>query len=173
MGLSKSNDKDFFATDCFIDCTKREICSPSGQNNLQRAVYHERLHEHNLGFQGAHLLQPYTQNFLYNIYFLSREQFILSFYIKVFYIGLSDPHGMIIDLAGPYAGRHNDMVMFRESNINNKIIEIQLGNAEQYVMYADKGHINKSHINAAYHGQGLTQKCNKRTQINTDKLGVK
>lgn len=36
----------------FLDGTKREICRPLGNNNLQRAVYDGRLHEHNLGFQG-------------------------------------------------------------------------------------------------------------------------
>jgi hypothetical protein len=36
----------------FLDGTKREICRPLGNNNLQRAVYDGRLREHNLGFQG-------------------------------------------------------------------------------------------------------------------------
>ena len=36
----------------FLDGTKREICRPQGNNNMQRAVYDGRLREHNLGFQG-------------------------------------------------------------------------------------------------------------------------
>ena len=37
----------------FIDRTKREICLPLGNDNMQRAVYYGRLKEHNLGFQGT------------------------------------------------------------------------------------------------------------------------
>lgn len=36
----------------FLDGTKREICRPYQNNNIQRVVYDGRLHEHNLGFQG-------------------------------------------------------------------------------------------------------------------------
>ena len=36
----------------FLDGMKREICRPLGNDNIQRAVFDGRLHEHNLGFQG-------------------------------------------------------------------------------------------------------------------------
>ena len=36
----------------FLGETKREICRPLGNNNIQRAGYDGRLYEHNLGFQG-------------------------------------------------------------------------------------------------------------------------
>ena len=41
--------------------TKREICRPLGNNNMQRAVYDGRLHEHNLGFQGT------SKSFAFNL----------------------------------------------------------------------------------------------------------
>jgi nuclease HARBI1 len=48
------------------------------------------------------------------------------------------------------------MVMVRESNINARIRDLQIGREDQYVMYADKGYVDMTHIVAAYHGVGLT-----------------
>ena len=61
-----------------------------------------------------------------------------------------------MDLYGPVAGRHHDMIMVRESNINGKVRDVQIGNDQQYVMYADKGYVNMTHLVAAYHGVHLT-----------------
>ena len=33
-----------------------------------------------------------------------------------------------MDLYGPVAGRHHDMIMVRESNINGKVRDVQIGN---------------------------------------------
>ena len=51
----------------FLDGTKREICRPQGNNNMQRAVYDGRLREHNFGFQGIlkMVLIYHTGNFLF------------------------------------------------------------------------------------------------------------
>ena len=61
-----------------------------------------------------------------------------------------------MDLYGPVAGRHHDMIMVRESNINGRVRDVQIGNDQQYVMYADKGYVNMTHLVAAYHGVHLT-----------------
>ena len=53
--------------------------------------------------------------------------------------GLSAPDGLIMNLFGPFAGRHHDMRVVRESDINSRIRDLQLGNENQYCMYADKG----------------------------------
>ena len=72
-------------------------------------------------------------------------------------IGLSAPDVLIMDLFGPFAGRHHDMRMVRESHINSRIRDLQLGNENQYCMYADKGYADMSHLVAAYHEANLTQ----------------
>ena len=72
-------------------------------------------------------------------------------------IGLSAPDALIMDLFGPFAGRHHDMRMVTESDINRHIRDLQLGNKNQYCMYADKGYADMSHLIAAYHGANLTQ----------------
>ena len=61
-----------------------------------------------------------------------------------------------MDLFGPVAGRHHDMIMVRDSNINGRVRDVQLGNDQQYIMYADKGYVNMTHLVAAYHGANLT-----------------
>lgn len=58
-----------------------------------------------------------------------------------------------MDLFGPF----DDMRMVRESDINRRIRDLQLGNENQYCMYADKGYADMSHLIAAYHGANLTQ----------------
>ena len=72
-------------------------------------------------------------------------------------IGLSAPNGLIMDLFEPFAGHHHDMRMVRESDINGWIGALQLGNENQYCMYADKGYADMSHLIAAYHGANLKQ----------------
>jgi nuclease HARBI1 len=61
-----------------------------------------------------------------------------------------------MDLFGPIAGRHHDMIMVQESGINGKFRDLQVGQEAQYVMYADKGYADRTHILAAYHGAELT-----------------
>ena len=61
-----------------------------------------------------------------------------------------------MDLYEPVAGRHHDMIMVRESNINRRVRDVQLGNYQQYVIYADKGYVNMTHLVAAYYGANLT-----------------
>jgi nuclease HARBI1 len=129
----------------FLDGTKREICRPLGNNNMQRAVYDGRLREHNLGFQG--MSRTCSTSLSENASNIIPFDFIS---------GLSAPDGIIMDLFGPIAGRHHDMIMVRESNINSRIRDVQLDNDQQYVMYADKGYVDMTHLIAAYHGAELT-----------------
>ena len=62
-----------------------------------------------------------------------------------------------MDLFGPISGRHHDLIMVRESNINNRMRDLQIGHENQYTMYADKGYVDLTHLVAAYHGAHLTQ----------------
>ena len=62
-----------------------------------------------------------------------------------------------MDLFGPIFGRHHDLIMVRESNINNRMRDLQIGHENQYTMYADKGYVDLTHLVAAYHGAHLTQ----------------
>lgn len=41
----------------FLDGTKREICRPAGNDNIQRAVFDGRKKRHNLGFQGTYIFE--------------------------------------------------------------------------------------------------------------------
>ena len=79
-----------------------------------------------------------------------------TLFSQIYFSGLSAPDGLIIDLFGPIAGRHHDMRMVRESNINGRIRDVQHDNDQQYVMYADKGYVDMTHLVAAYHGAELT-----------------
>jgi nuclease HARBI1 len=112
---------------------------------MQRAVYDGCLREHNLGFQG--MSRTCSTSLSENASNIIPFDFIS---------GLSAPDGIIMNLFGPIAGRHHDMIMVRESNINGRIRDVQLDNDQQYVMYADKGYVDMTHLIAAYHGAELT-----------------
>lgn len=72
------------------------------------------------------------------------------------FLGLTAPDGLVMDLYGPCPGRHHDQHMLRESNINQKIRDLQANSAIQYNMYADKGYVDLSHLVAGYHGANVT-----------------
>ena len=73
-----------------------------------------------------------------------------------YYEGLSAPDGLPMDLFGPIAWSHHDMMMVREININVRIRDLQIGCVNQYAMYADKGNVDMTHLVAAYHGVNST-----------------
>ena len=133
----------------FLDGTKREICHPFGNDNIQRAVYDGRLHEHNLGFQGVFLTHVLSLTHILTLTHALSLNHTMS-------AGLSAPDGLLMDLFGPIAGRYHDMIMVQESGINGKFRDVQIGQEAQYVMYTDKGYADRTHLLAAYHGAELT-----------------
>ena len=55
-------------------------------------------------------------------------------------------HGITIDLYGPMSLRRNDLTLLRESNIVNRLREVQDGQADQYVMFGDSAYKKQSHL---------------------------
>jgi len=54
---------------------------------------------------------------------------------------VTDANGLILDLSGPYVGRYNDLMMFRESRIEERLINAitQTNLADKYIdILADK-----------------------------------
>ncbi len=47
------------------------------------------------------------------------------------------PNGMCADMFGPYSFRHNDLELFDDSKINDRIAQVQEGNEVQYFSYGD------------------------------------
>ena len=68
------------------------------------------------------------------------------------------PNGMNFNVWGSISIRHPDCVSLEDSNLNDKLVELQLGNLMQYVIYGDSAYIyvNDSHILARHHIQPLT-----------------
>lgn len=67
---------------------------------------------------------------------------------------IDSPFGMVVNMWGPGAGRHNDRWRLRESEINEKIAEAQVGNERQYGAYGDGAFTPKSHIFCKHSGEG-------------------
>jgi hypothetical protein len=62
------------------------------------------------------------------------------------------PNGMTADMSGPLSGRRSDLKSLADSNINQRISALQVGNAKQYVIYGDSiypvmSHLRKRHQN--------------------------
>jgi hypothetical protein len=60
---------------------------------------------------------------------------------------------MVIHAWGPGAGRHQDRWRLRESAINEKMRDAQVGEAVQYVMFGDNIFIPKSHLHVRHPGE--------------------
>jgi hypothetical protein len=60
--------------------------------------------------------------------------------------------GMAIDFWGETCGRHHDEWELARSDLNNRLAQVQLGQAIQYWAYTDKGYATQSHVKAAHHG---------------------
>jgi hypothetical protein len=126
-------------TALFVDGTVRQICRPAGNDNVQRAAFCGRKKKHAQNFQGTYTIKCLS-NFCDNKYITAT----------------TGADGMIVDCSGPHSGRRHDQRMFRDSNINDRIRDVQLGNEVQYLVYADKGYTDTTHCVAAYHGAVLT-----------------
>ena len=63
--------------------------------------------------------------------------------------------GIFIDMFGGLTGRHNDRLICAASEVNQILVNSQLGNPIQYETYSDKGYDPYSHIRCAHHGPGV------------------
>lgn len=66
---------------------------------------------------------------------------------------IDSPHGMVMDIFGPGAGRHNDLWRLRESGINQRMAAAQLGDPFQYCMFGDCIFLAKSHLLVKHDGE--------------------
>jgi hypothetical protein len=62
------------------------------------------------------------------------------------YLVTIGPDGMIVHLAGPFAGRKNDHMMQNESNLSGQLSVAQAGNALQFSTSSDKGLHLQPHV---------------------------
>ena len=65
------------------------------------------------------------------------------------------PNGMNFHAWGPISVRHNDLVSLHESRINDLLVDLQLGQEFQWVIYGDSAyiHVPDSHILARHHNE--------------------
>jgi hypothetical protein len=59
-------------------------------------------------------------------------------------------HGLTIDLHGPMSLRRNDLTLLRESDIVNRLREVQNGQEHQYVMFGDSAYKKQSHLTSYF-----------------------
>jgi hypothetical protein len=76
------------------------------------------------------------------------------------------PNGMCADFFGPLSFRRSDLDAVEESEINEKMEEVQFGQDKQYVLYGDRIYVLASHIRRAHVGdeEDLTpeERCESR-----------
>eukprot|EP00732_Lithocolla_globosa_P002437 Lithocolla_globosa_v1_NODE_1598_length_2457_cov_74.169858.p1 type:complete len:393 gc:universal NODE_1598_length_2457_cov_74.169858:1075-2253(+) len=56
------------------------------------------------------------------------------------------PNGMTADMFGPATIRHNDRWLQRESEINDRLADVQAGQVRQFSVYGDAEYVLQSHI---------------------------
>jgi hypothetical protein len=71
------------------------------------------------------------------------------------YLSLMAPDGMIVFLAGPFAGHFTDLDFVRLSGVNNALYEAQIGRNNQYWAYGDRIFIDDTYIRAAPRGNNI------------------
>ena len=67
---------------------------------------------------------------------------------------------MNANVYGPMSCRHNDLYALSKSELNNKLQQLQIGNAIQYKIYGDAAymHLSLSHIEARHNNIDNTQR---------------
>eukprot|EP01034_Spumella_vulgaris_P033122 gene33122-40872_t len=68
--------------------------------------------------------------------------------------GIFGPDGMFYDWFDDCVGRHNDRYFMRDSNVNEILRDLQLGNDIQYWVYLDKGYTRNTHCRCAAQAYG-------------------
>lgn len=63
---------------------------------------------------------------------------------------INDAFGICVDMCGPTSLRRNDLTVLRMSNINQRLRDIQMGEAEQNIIMGDSAYKKQSHI-TSYH----------------------
>ena len=78
------------------------------------------------------------------------------------YQTLDMPNGMNLHVWGPISVRHNDLTSLRDSDINQKIVDMQINQPFQWVIYGDSAyvHVPDSHILARHHNENNTDRQN-------------
>jgi hypothetical protein len=61
--------------------------------------------------------------------------------------------GMCLHLSTTYLGRHNDVFVQNQSNVNEMVRDAQVGNVRQFKIYEDKAFHDKSHCRAKYNNR--------------------
>jgi hypothetical protein len=64
---------------------------------------------------------------------------------------INDAFGLCPDMCGPTSLRRNELTLLRKSNINQRMVDEQTGNAEQYVIMGDSAYKKQSHHLTSYH----------------------
>jgi hypothetical protein len=59
-------------------------------------------------------------------------------------------HGLTIDICGPMSLRRNDLTLLRESNIVERIKQLQLTSENQYVIFGDSAYKKMSHLTSYF-----------------------
>ncbi|KAJ1415849.1 hypothetical protein B484DRAFT_401334, partial [Ochromonadaceae sp. CCMP2298] len=73
---------------------------------------------------------------------------------------VDNAYGMTVDMCGPTALRRNDLALFRISNINQRMADVQTGNPWQYVIFGDSAYMtNLSHCRSYFKNQELVEDC--------------
>eukprot|EP00732_Lithocolla_globosa_P001779 Lithocolla_globosa_v1_NODE_970_length_3007_cov_25.984417.p2 type:complete len:161 gc:universal NODE_970_length_3007_cov_25.984417:745-1227(+) len=65
------------------------------------------------------------------------------------------PNGMTGDMFGPASIRHNDRWMQRESKLNDRLSDVQSGEAKQFYSYGDAEFVLQSHMKRRHGGHGV------------------
>lgn len=70
------------------------------------------------------------------------------------------PNGMNLHVWGPISVRHNDLVSLHDSHINERLVQMQLGEERQWVIYGDSAyvHVPDSHILARHNNEFNTER---------------
>lgn len=68
------------------------------------------------------------------------------------------PNGLNAHIVGPFSCRKNDLFLLRDSQINQKLSDLQTNNLIQYKVYGDSAYmvLNDTHIRARYPTEGIT-----------------
>ena len=76
------------------------------------------------------------------------------------------PNGMNLHVWGPISVRHNDLTSLRDSDVNQKIVDMQINEPLQWVVYGDSAyvHVPDSHILARHHNEVNTERQNQENR---------
>ena len=131
---AKMQGGDNFSTCGFIDCNCLE-CSRPGGGPISDGYDAERW-------------DPSIQKAFYNgwksIHGLKHQTFDCAY-------------GMTVDMFGPYSLRRNDLKLLRDSRLNQRMRELQVGALMQLTVYGDSIYPRLSHLRSSWRDKNLEQ----------------